>query len=396
MHYIRFLKTPKIHVDDNSTILKAVVTITTDLGETFYPHEVLLAATLRSLDHDGDVYMRKTVTWTAGLRSLPITFDLSHTDVDWPARLHVGVRDGLRADHLENHYTPGNLPALISVWSDALDPTKGVYESQRKVERRFTPFGERPLTIGEDTGESIARHLWCVCSRHLFADARAPNADANTPLRDGSLALTAHIDHLVALQGPDSIPLLEHVLASAAYRKLNVLELGCGCGVVGISLAQIIPDCNVVLTDLPEVTEIVQRNIACMKPALSSEVSFMPLDWDAPLPSAVSGRIFNLIVVAECIYNTDSIPPLVRTIAALLAKSPRAVVVVATKVRHSSEAMFYDLMAKHGIVEDGRMALPLPGEPGCGYADSAEHVDLYCFRDKGPVLGREGSDESLK
>lgn len=194
--------------------------------------------------------------------------------------------------------------------------------------------------------------------------------------------MTAYIDRMVAFQAHARIPLLENTLMTATYRKLNVLELGCGVGVVGISLAQTIPDIDVVLTDLPEVEELVERNIEVMKPAMASKVAFEPLDWEAPLPPKVQAKTFDIIIAAECIYNVDSIPLLVKTLAALIAKSPRAIILISTKVRHTSEALFHELAAKEGLVESSRIALPLPGIPGYGYGDSATQVDLYLFHGK--------------
>ncbi|KAH0253533.1 hypothetical protein KCU91_g18440, partial [Aureobasidium melanogenum] len=359
MHYVRFLKTPKVHVENGSVTLTAVITLTTDLGETFYPHDLQLAATLRQPDQDGDIYLRRTLQWRQDMRSLNVTLDLTRTEIDWPAQLHVHTKENKAAmfDCFEDHASRGHLPGIVSVWSESLNPTKGTFETHRRVERRFTPLTGRTLNIYEDTGESIARHLW-----------------------DGSLSLTAYLDRVVALRSVHEAPLLESVLSSATYRKLNVLELGCGCGVVGIGLAQTVPDCDVLLTDLPEVDELVERNIEAANPAMSSNIDFAPLDWEAPLPVKVSSRTFDLILVAECIYNSDSIPPLVDTLERLIQRSPKAVILLSTKVRHESEAMFWDLFHSKGFQKKSQTSLPVPGEPGYGYGDSATAVDVYIYQ----------------
>ncbi|GAB7359485.1 hypothetical protein MBLNU230_g6130t1 [Neophaeotheca triangularis] len=364
MHYIRFLKLPKVQVDKNNITLKAVVTITTDLGETFHPEDLTLVASLRSPDTGGEIYLRRKVEWTGsdGARSLPITLDLSRSDTDWPACLHVSAKLDNRQEHRGKPSADNFLPPILDVWSGLLNPTKGQFDSGGRVERRFTALSERQLSILEDAGDSIARHLW-----------------------DGSLALTQHIDQTIALSHTTTnLPLLEYVLVSATYRRLHVLELGCGVGIVGLSLAQAIPDSDIILTDLPEASDIVHANIARMNAAINSKCAFQPLDWlDAPtLPDKLTTRTNDLIIVSECTYNTDTLQPLVQTLQALIKRSPKAVIVVATKTRHSSESAFFDMMAQAGFVDDGKLRIPLPGIPGQGYADSAADVGVHIFHGK--------------
>ena len=155
MRYIRFLKPPRVE----RNTLKTLITITSDLGETFLPDDVTLAATLRSDDPDGDIYLRKTLKWTGGMRSFPIVFDLAFTDLDWPIRVHVGTKGSPNSDHFEKHHN-AEPPSIISAWSGLIDVPKGINEAEKKVERRFTPLSNRTLSIWEETGESIACHLW--------------------------------------------------------------------------------------------------------------------------------------------------------------------------------------------------------------------------------------------
>lgn len=158
MRYIRFLKPPRI-VDQTCTFL---VTITSDLGEDFLPDDVILAATLRSNDPSGDIYLRRTLKWTSGMRTLSGSFDLAHSDVEYPARVHVGVRSSPTSDHFEKHHDDTDPPSIISAWSAIIDPNNGITEAEKKVERRFMPLSNRTICIWEETGESIARHLWYI------------------------------------------------------------------------------------------------------------------------------------------------------------------------------------------------------------------------------------------
>lgn len=158
MRYIRFLKPPKIQ--DNS--ITALITITSDLGESFFNEDVLISASIFSATHDGEVYLRKGFTWKAGMRSLPISFNIEDSDIDWPARMLVTLRNARMSDHFEKHHAGIDLPNIISASSDLLDLPNGTIEASKTLERRFTPLSERQLSIWEETGESIARHIWSL------------------------------------------------------------------------------------------------------------------------------------------------------------------------------------------------------------------------------------------
>lgn len=357
-----------MHVEKNNVQLKAVITVTTDLGETFYPDDADLVATIRETAHDGEVYARRKLKWPANARSLPVVFDLTRTDIDWPACLHVGSKTSVSKG-------PGFLPPIVDAWSGELNPNKGQFDSGWRVERRFMPLNERAVALIEDAGDSIARHLW-----------------------DGSQALAHIIDDTISLENSTTpLPLLEYVLVSATYRRLTAIELGCGCGTVGIALAQSIPDCDVLLTDLPEVDSLVKANISRLNPAINSKVSFHPLDWMAPLPKDVHARVHDLIIVSECTYNTDTLQPLVDTLKALVTRSPKAIIIVSTKTRHDSEAVFFDYMKEAEFVQDGSMRMPLPGVPGSGYADYATDVGIHIFhgRNHRLSLSPRGSDQEV-
>ncbi|GAM86381.1 hypothetical protein ANO11243_043950 [Dothideomycetidae sp. 11243] len=375
MHYIRFLKTPKVTFAAGKVVLTANITITTDLGETFFDHDVDLAASLRSPDNDGDIFLRRSVKWSAGMRSLPLSFDLTRSEIEWPVKLHVGLKksSAMLADDFHLFGTHLDQPAFVSVWSEPLNATSGNFEAPRRVERKFYPLGGRSLSIWEDMGDSIARHLW-----------------------DGSVALTAYLDRVMALQAPVAMPMLEHAIISATFKRLNVIELGCGCGIVGLGLAQTVPDCDVLLTDLPEVDELVKRNIATANLAISSRIDFASLDWESPLPATIASRTFDIILAAECIYNSDSIPSLVSTLHALISRSPKAIAVISTKFRHESEKVFFELATKAGLLQSSHVNVPLPGYPGTGYGDFSTDINIHVLHGPGYRATYSPLDETEK
>lgn len=196
--------------------------------------------------------------------------------------------------------------------------------------------------------------------------------------RDAGLALVAHINRLLNQQADTDA--LRQVLRGAVSRKLAVIELGSGCGIVGIGLAQLLPDCQVLLTDLPEAEEIITRNIKASTVPESSSVSFRVLDWEAPIPASVADRYFDLILVSDCTYNSDSIPALVKTLSALAKRSPEAVVVISMKVRHASEQVFFELMDGCRLDIIDHTTIPLPIMQGSEAGEGNNSVHIYAFR----------------
>jgi methylase of polypeptide subunit release factors len=119
--------------------------------------------------------------------------------------------------------------------------------------------------------------------------------------RDAGITLSCHISDI---HEGDSI-LAKALLPVHRAARLRVLELGTGCGMVGITIASIMDGAHVLLTDLSEAQEIVERNILRAHTAKGSTLAFQELDWDAELPSDLSSHL-DLVIAADCTYNPDS------------------------------------------------------------------------------------------
>jgi hypothetical protein len=126
----------------------------------------------------------------------------------------------------------------------------------------------------------------------------------NSTNRDAGITLSCQ---MIALADPGS-SLAKALLPSTPNAHLNVLELGTGCGMVGIAIAQTISNSKVLLTDLPEAREIVERNIESAVKAPDASLAFLELDWDAELPDGLksTSEPLDLVVAADCTYNPDS------------------------------------------------------------------------------------------
>lgn len=164
-------------------------------------------------------------------------------------------------------------------------------------------------------------------------------------------------------------------------RELKVIEVGTGCGAVGISLAQMLQKCNVLLTDLPAAGELVSRNLSVSQPAEGSTLGFRVLDWERDDERGDFYEFeYNMIVVSDCIYNPDNIPALVRVLGWFVSTaSPGAMVLVAWKRRHESEKMFFELMEKAGFFVQEQDVVLLPSLQEME-EDEAERVEMYVYR----------------
>ena len=162
MRYVRFLKTPRIVTDKTIAApqIHCLVTITSDLGDSFFPHDAELVAEL--LDSKNErILVWRTVAWAAGMRSLAVTLPLKKSYASTPLRLRIGTEQNLSSDTLA-HLSQPDSQGIVSAWSAEFN-AHGVKEAAKLVERRFS-IAQSVIRVWEETGESIARHLWYALS----------------------------------------------------------------------------------------------------------------------------------------------------------------------------------------------------------------------------------------
>ncbi|KAL7276845.1 hypothetical protein RUND412_000133 [Rhizina undulata] len=355
MHYIRFLKTPRFAIAPNkrSGVISALVTITSDLGESFYFGEAGIVASLVSVtpgtlqstmgpDHKVTT-PRRRFQWRPDMRALKIEIDVplpKRTGGSVPATAVLEVKS--EASSADDLYALSHDNEIITAHSAPFQLINGA-EADSYVERRLAISRDRTLRIWEETGESIARHIW-----------------------DGGLALTAYLVQNITGAGRDEGALSALHEKLRLKRTLNVLELGSGCGLVGLALSSLRKGCTVTLTDLPLAGEILNKNLQDAQP--QGQAVFRVLDWDEELPIEFLANPLDLVIVADCTYNVASAPSLVRVMTKLVNSSPDSVIVLAHKKRHDSEKVFFELMNCFNIVDQLQFKL------------GAESVDIYTLR----------------
>ena len=208
-----------------------------------------------------------------------------------------------------------------------------------------------------------------------------------TPSRDAASALIAYIDKIMQIGSEEDNPLKSLPTSFASLIKLSqgnglrILELGSGCGVVGIWMASSFPRTEVIMTDLPEAMSILEMNMVHTRLANGSKLARAELDWHKAVPKGIAERSFDLIIVSDCTYNCDSVPALIKTIAVLLRQCPEALVVIAMKIRHESELAFFDLMTEGGLAKVEKAVIGLSHiQDGSAVGPPRDAVEVHVYR----------------
>lgn len=374
MHYIRFLKHPTISdVSRGLVEIKALCTITSDLGESTYPEDVRLTASLVNAGSSTHKPIQHTsLEWKASSHALPLALATSTKSLAKTSSLQVLIE----ADHSGSRTAVPStdttylltLPHILSTVSINFSLGQSLSETGRLTERPIPLYNDpASFSVGEDTGPSIDRHVW-----------------------DAGVGLAALFSWLIVpSNNPAQLQTLTALIRST--QTLRALELGTGVGLVGLALAHLrrslrLGRTEMILTDVESARPIAERNASLLLDVSQSPtapgnlaITFAPLDWEVPLPPGIAEQVFDLVLVSDCTYNPDSGPALVRTLKALAECSPGLLVVVASKTRHESEAVFWQRMGEVGFRVSEHVKLLARG----GVDDDAvavdEVVDVHLF-----------------
>lgn len=154
VYYIRLLKPPVVSdLDKKSYLVTAVITITTDLGDITLWSDVELLVRLVDVENAGQVIESTTCPWQAGKRAVTVFFTYDKGQPNHDFRVHVTTEETARCS------TAFKLPEILDVWS-APFRQNAVGRSASLVERQFRLSPLERLQIWEETGNSIARHIW--------------------------------------------------------------------------------------------------------------------------------------------------------------------------------------------------------------------------------------------
>lgn len=162
---------------------------------------------------------------------------------------------------------------------------------------------------------------------------------------------------------PSSIVLSRVIMRSYAgvdggNKRLSVLELGSGCGLVAITFA--IAGHDVLVSDKAAVTPLLRRNTAHW-PAIEVEC----FDWcdfastgtiltddisAQAFPPRLFDRAFDLVVLSDCLYSSHSVQPLISVLAAIFARCRDTKILLANEQRTALDE-FLSVMRKHSLLQ---------------------------------------------
>lgn len=161
MHYVRFLKPPKVQGQGAERRLTALCTLTTDLGDDFMPADTDLEVSLNANDAAAGVLGSQTVRWAAGMRAVPLELKIAPMAAGL-CFLEVKPSDGslARAVYAAGDEACLRMPIIVPARSVLVIPPQANSEADRMILRNVDLGQYGTIKVWEESGESIARHIW--------------------------------------------------------------------------------------------------------------------------------------------------------------------------------------------------------------------------------------------
>ncbi|RDW87735.1 hypothetical protein BP5796_03429 [Coleophoma crateriformis] len=148
---------------------------------------------------------------------------------------------------------------------------------------------------------------------------------------------------------------LQHIFARGKAEQLSVLELGSGTGLVGLAAAAIW-QCEVVLTDLPEICQNLEKNAGDNREVVEKRggrIIVEPLDW---METPSKDRSYEVVIAADSLYDDEHPQMVANMISQFLARNQdsRALVAVPLRDEHTTK-LAEDLEVLLNQAEIGRL-----------------------------------------
>ena len=167
VYYVRFLKPPRFDQDKKSigksgrskknVFITALICIATDLGDDFLAEDVDLSARWVH-ESSGEMIDEQFLQWKAGSRQAAISMGpYSPENVEQnPAKLEIR-RKGTSQDILGADTSPLVISGRSASFQWGSGPAEKLILRELSLK---SPSNSSTLRIWEETGNSIARHIW--------------------------------------------------------------------------------------------------------------------------------------------------------------------------------------------------------------------------------------------
>lgn len=395
MHYVRLLSPPKLTQSPQSIDVSFVFTIATDLEDSLLqlPQPIDLIITCFVTSPTGvsvhPASQRIKSSWQPGSR-------IAKPTCSFPPQVAAAVAAGQKVEiciGVPPEYTANGVSSILTASEDSKPLHQGqiipawtelsLNEEVMEVATRKIHLGKASganvfVEVEEELGVSIARHIWDAGVVTLCAVA---GAIADAPFANLKRECLQKVLQVFKKQG-----------------SKNIIELGCGIGVLGIGIAAAahaygIQDVNMLITDVDDAKYRAESNIKRLlqrypdMEGSGSQTIYENLDWEegrvGRFGAEAASRRWDLIILSDCTYNTDTIPALVETLSSIHkanlshkqdSTEPTTRVFLTTKPRHDSERVFFNMMTDAGWETTHTQVLPLPVLG----ADN-QSVEMYIF-----------------
>lgn len=162
------------------------------------------------------------------------------------------------------------------------------------------------------------------CNAKCFAsiESRVQRRVAGEPLQYvlgswGFRHLDLYVDQRVLIPRPETEQVVEVALAALHALRIDgdlplVLDLGCGSGAIGLSIAKEVVDANVWMTDASaDALEVARLNLIGLGQAAVGRVDLKHGDWFAALPDALQGMVTVIVTNPPYVKDSDPLPPVI-------------------------------------------------------------------------------------
>lgn len=294
MYHVKFFKVPIITKKGGYEI-KAVLTLSNDLGDQFFFGNADIVVTIEGTK------LRQVLKWTAGLQAVTVQFEAPRL----PAQIvmHVEVDQSSVVDCL-NDPDDHRAEYFLPIWSIPVPVPKAPGQSIQSEKYDVRKIASMDMV--EETARSIAKKVW-----------------------DGGIITSLYIQ-----QNP-----------SFLNKPKNIIELGTGCGLLGLVLAKTF-NTRVLVTDLEDAQEICEKNLA-----KDPRVKFQVLDWEE---ARSLEKEWDLVIATDCTYNSTYFEPLLGALDKLAGSKTE--IVIGHKYRNAEEEDFFELFkTRFTVLSDQRV-----------------------------------------